>query len=276
MIELTHHFVVSAITGSSGNHLIPTCGTMTNSTVFRISSNDTYFYTDHMAVTQSNGIGRGCSDLNNCNNHGACDYCNSKCDCHDGYGSSRDMSYALNRDFSPDCSTKSCPVGISIGSVPHRINNAYINKNVSVSNYTEMHHPAECSNNGICNRVSGQCTCNPGFYGASCQKMRCQNSCSDRGVCQPMRRLSTNPLALPLSNSVRLYENVNMTSGRDTHDNTWDADFGHMCVCDSSWPVGLNVNETQQAEYFGPACQLRHCPTGDDPNTAIDETDCTG
>ena len=76
------------------------------------------------------------------------------------------------------------------------------------------------------------------------------------------------------------------------NDTTWDADFGHMCLCDSSWKVlhtytcyyiqlqnnasimhvfkvGLGCNQTQQAEYFGPACQYRHCPTGDDPATTV-------
>lgn len=33
--------------------------------------------------------------------------------------------------------------------------------------------------------------------------------------------------------------------------------------------------ETQEAEFFGPDCSLRHCPSGDDPLTAADETDCS-
>ena len=53
------------------------------------------------------------------------------------------------------------------------------------------------------------------------------------------------------------------------NESTWDADLGHMCLCDSSWSVGLQVNQTQQAEYFGPACQYRHCPTGDDPASTV-------
>ena len=42
----------------------------------------------------------------------------------------------------------------------------------------------------------------------------------------------------------------------------------------ASWPVGLGANETQQSEYFGPDCSMLRCPTGDDPMTAADETDC--
>ena len=34
--------------------------------------------------------------------------------------------------------------------------------------------------------------------------------------------------------------------------------------------------ETQEPEYFGPTCAAQHCPSGDDPMTARDETNCTG
>ena len=43
----------------------------------------------------------------------------------------------------------------------------------------------------------------------------------------------------------------------------------------SPQPVGLGDGETQEPEYFGPDCSLRHCPTGVDPSTSKDETDCS-
>lgn len=46
------------------------------------------------------------------------------------------------------------------------------------------------------------------------------------------------------------------------------------CVCDSKWQVGLGAGQTQEPEWFGPDCSLRHCPSGDDPSTDVDETDC--
>ena len=55
---------------------------------------------------------------------------------------------------------------------------------------------------------------------------------------------------------------------------TWDEDMSHGCVCDSSWTVGLADGETQQSEWFGADCSLRHCPTGNDPYTVANETDC--
>jgi hypothetical protein len=40
--------------------------------------------------------------------------------------------------------------------------------------------------------------------------------------------------------------------------------------------VGFKRGETQLAEWFGPDCSLRRCPSGDDPFTSVDETDCRG
>ena len=58
---------------------------------------------------------------------------------------------------------------------------------------------------------------------------------------------------------------------------TWDESRIYGCVCDSSWSVGFDSGETQEVEYFGVDCSLRHCPTGDDPITdTITETDCEG
>ena len=57
---------------------------------------------------------------------------------------------------------------------------------------------------------------------------------------------------------------------------TWDEEMIYGCVCDSAWEVGLGAGQTQEPEWFGPDCSLRHCPSGNDPNTDEDETDCEG
>eukprot|EP00586_Coscinodiscus_wailesii_P010191 CAMPEP_0172492674 /NCGR_PEP_ID=MMETSP1066-20121228/23905_1 /TAXON_ID=671091 /ORGANISM="Coscinodiscus wailesii, Strain CCMP2513" /LENGTH=169 /DNA_ID=CAMNT_0013262439 /DNA_START=465 /DNA_END=973 /DNA_ORIENTATION=+ len=56
----------------------------------------------------------------------------------------------------------------------------------------------------------------------------------------------------------------------------WDGERIFSCVCDSSWSVGLGSGERQEAEWFGPDCSLRRCPSGDNPDTPVDETDCSG
>ena len=57
---------------------------------------------------------------------------------------------------------------------------------------------------------------------------------------------------------------------------TYDQNLNRACLCDSSWPVGLGPGERQQAEFHGPDCSQKRCPSGDDPMTERDETNCTG
>ena len=40
--------------------------------------------------------------------------------------------------------------------------------------------------------------------------------------------------------------------------------------------MGVGPGERQQAEFHGPDCGQKRCPTGDDPMTERDETNCTG
>jgi hypothetical protein len=80
--------------------------------------------------------------------------------------------------------------------------------------------------------------------------------------------------ALPLSvsqNSTSAYYQM-----EEHYTSTWDQMRMNGCVCDSTWPVGLGNGETQEAEFFGADCSLRRCPSGDNPDTAADETDCNG
>lgn len=86
--------------------------------------------------------------------------------------------------------------------------------------------------------------------------------------------MSTISEAFPLRSTVTLerYYYPSIVDG-----STWDGEYSRGCVCDSSWSVGLGSGQTQLAEYFGPACELRRCPSGDDPTTpSVDETDCYG
>jgi hypothetical protein len=101
-----------------------------------------------------------------------------------------------------------------------------------------------------------------------------------------MERLANAPTyALPLAYSLYPYylfdtdvgSTVNVPSVDTSSENAWDANVISGFLCDSSWSVGLDSGETQATEYFGPSCQYRHCPSGDDPLTPyVDETNCTG
>jgi hypothetical protein len=131
---------------------------------------------------------------------------------------------------------------------------------------------AECSGSGVCNE-EGNCECFAGFKGRACERLACYgeadgNTCSQRGQCLSLKQLSKLTDALPLAESTFVY-------GPASSDlRFWDESRVFRCHCDSAWAVGLGHGETQDPEYYGPGCERRRCPSGDDPQTIEDETDC--
>jgi hypothetical protein len=185
---------------------------------------------------------------NFCNGHGTCLNSTSTCACYDGWGSSADISFYK----APDCSLRVCPSDRAWADIP--------------TGPTTAHAVMECSNRGVCDRTTGICNCFTGFTGSACQRMACPNDCSGHGVCLSMKQLARTSNALPLAPNT-YYEGAENGA-------TWDENKVYGCVCDSSWAVGLGDGETQEPEWFGPDCSLRHCPSADNPRTAVDETNC--
>lgn len=195
-------------------------------------------------------VSANCAHLKYCNGHGVCDGATSRCNCFEGYGAPEDISLYK----APDCSALTCPSGLAWADVPTAAKVA--------------HAAAECSNMGTCNRKTGTCECFAGFEGEACQKNICPNSCSGHGQCLSMKQMARMENAQPLNNNT-YYEG--------SEDGvTWDESKLFGCVCDSSWTVGLESGETQQAEWFGADCSLQRCPSADDPFTDAVETDCVG
>jgi hypothetical protein len=247
------------------NRITPICGQPLNSPSLGFSMNNSYFSIPRRPFAYNTPIGFQC----NCNKHGKCNYCTRQCDCDDGYGSSYDRLFSLVDDFQPDCSSKTCPIGLAIGDLYHFENlstvlNVFNSSKGQKASMYNAHRLRECSNNGNCNRQNGKCQCNKGFTGSACEKQSCPGSplstCSGNGKCYSISRLAKIASALPLSSVSFAYDLVSMTS--KMNESNWDVDFGHACVCDSSWEVGLGAGETQLSEYFGVACQNRHCPSG--------------
>ena len=252
---------IFSLTISRTSQVSPYCGQKTDFEGFAFELIGDWFSINKTSFASSSGIGFGCDGQNRCNGNGQCNYCTSTCDCYDGFGSERDRAFAVTDDFAPDCSSSICPVGPAV-------------RNLGRDSLFPLrqHRLMECSNNGKCNRNNGTCTCFKGFGGAACEKMDCPGTpaCNGRGQCLPTTVLAVREDALPLSTETVQYRHYEGGDGR-----SWDANFGHSCVCDSSWSVGLQDGQTQQAEYFGPSCEYRHCPTGDSPQTVgVDETDC--
>lgn len=204
-----------------------------------------------------------CNDLNYCSGHGYC--MNSRCVCDEGWGALTDIT----RYRSPTCSQRTCPSGRSWGDLN--------------SGPKAAHRLAECSDKGFCDRTTGTCKCVDGFSGVACQRTTCPNDCSGHGRCLSMRQMAMDPQALPLSPNVgNIYRGSPVTvrgysylmMNNILNESSWDGDMIYGCVCDSSWKVGLGAGETQEPEWFGPDCSLRHCPSANDPLTAVNETDC--
>ena len=188
--------------------------------------------------------------LTNCNGRGEYLSAEKKCACLDGFGSTNDIS-----DFKdPSCGKRVCPAGQSWVGIP--------------SGATTGLGLAECSNMGLCDRGSGKCNCFYEFEGPACERMGCPKGCSGHGQCLSIKEIGSVTTLHPLSLTVNY--------GGDEVATTWDENRIMGCLCDSAWPVGLQHGEWQLGQYYGADCTLKRCPSGDDPMTPVNETDCHG
>ena len=194
--------------------------------------------------------------LNSCNEHGEFDPTTKRCTCYEGWGAPTDVS----KFKSPTCEKRVCPAGTSWGGIPTGTNVG--------------HALAECSDQGLCDRGSGECVCFDGFDGRACDRLACPNRCSGHGDCMSIRHLArvepAEGAVYPLTyDSSAAYEGAASTT-------TWDQEKSFGCLCHSAWPVGLGAGQSQLGEWYGDNCRFRRCPSGDDPMTDVDETDCAG
>jgi len=130
-----------------------------------------------------------------------------------------------------DCSLRTCPKGVAWVGSPNALSDA---------------HPImECSNKGLCDRNTGECTCFSNYEGRACERTICPNDCSGRGICMTQKALAAEYGA--------------------TYVTPWDAEKHVGCKCD----IG----------YRGPDCSLKECPSGNDVlggDGAAQGRDCSG
>jgi len=141
---------------------------------------------------------------NGCSGHGTCGT-NDKCTCHtriDG-----DPAWKF-----PDCSGRTCPKSVAWAG--------------DIQNANDAHPQAECSNKGICDRKTGECTCFENYEGVACERTVCPNSCSQAGVCFTEKQLALE--------ADRIYSTP------------WDASKHVGCVCD----LGRRGPDCSLREYF--------------------------
>ena len=130
----------------------------------------------------------------------------------------------------------------------------------------------ECSNQGLCDRAAGACTCLAGFEGDACERMACPLGggsvpCAGHGQCLPMKRLAA--LATDSRHSALLGYSYGANAANSE---AWDADAIWGCKCDLGWYGGPFAG--QVANWINHDCTAMTCPVGDDPYT-IDQVDET-
>lgn len=182
---------------------------------------------------------------NSCSGHGTCDFLD-QCDCYNEnlLGKSSDRNAAWT---GADCSEATCPRGVSWN----------INDGTSSGHESER----ECSDAGICDRATGECSCFSGYEGSACQRTSCPNDCSGHGTCR-----SNVDFATDFSEAVKDQQNSDDGAGdgvitdayydyfRVSYDGAWDSGLQYGCLCD--------------AGFRGADCSLVECPTDFDPMDA--------
>ena len=100
-----------------------------------------------------------------------------------------------------NCSLRTCPMDI-----------AWIGL---LANANGMHPPVECSNEGMCNRETGECACFTGYEGIACQRTACPFNCNNRGTCFFRKQLAI--------------------KASRTYSTPWDASKHYGCICDAGF-----------------------------------------
>jgi len=115
----------------------------------------------------------------------------------------------------------------------------------TVAGENDVHPLAECSNQGSCDRKSGECECFDNYDGVACERTVCPNDCNGRGICYTQKQLAD--------------------EAGTQYETPWDAMKHVGCVCDLG--------------FRGPDCSLQECPSGEDVLGGADNTkgrDCSG
>lgn len=127
-----------------------------------------------------------------------------------------------------DCSLRTCPRGTSWADAPWGTDAAH-------------ERIVECSDGGVCDRKSGECSCLSYYTGVACERAVCPDDCNNNGIC------------ITLKNIAERAEEMLTTNGAAKYSATknWDAEKQQGCWCDYG--------------FRGADCSLIECPSKHDP-----------
>jgi hypothetical protein len=161
---------------------------------------------------------------NGCSGHGSCS--TNGCVCWPNWGNGDESGGA--------CDQRICPYEIAWVDTPTAANTA--------------HALRECAGRGLCDRMTGDCACFPGYEGKGCRRSVCPNDCSGHGTCAYLSELRND-----VGDAFKLTGDASTSDQyRFEFDRLWDAYKTRGCVCDP--------------KYHGVDCSIRMCPKGDDRN----------
>jgi len=194
---------------------------------------------------------------NSCSGHGTCDrYDACTCFLETPINSTHFEGISIEMEWTgADCSRRTCPRGISWSksSLGFRSNGEALdgaNTDLTCSHQQEQ----ECSDQGLCDRATGLCSCFPGYTGSSCQRTACPDDCSGHGTCRSNRDFAYD-WAVAKTTQIQYDKNDHTELFKETYfasyDMAWDSDMHYGCLCDQG--------------YRGPSCALVECPSSDDP-----------
>jgi len=198
---------------------------------------------------------------NSCSGHGTCDrYDACTCFLETPINVTHFDGLTIEMEWTgADCSRRTCPRGISWSKSSLGFRQGKAAKPLKGAN-TDLvcshQQERECSDQGLCDRATGLCSCFPGYTGSSCQRTACPDDCSGHGTCRSNRDFAYD-WAIAKTTQIQsdktgdkfteLFKETYFAS----YDDAWDTDMHYGCKCD--------------AGYRGPSCALVECPSAADP-----------
>jgi hypothetical protein len=172
----------------------------------------------------------------------------------DGAGTVFTAAASDDEVFFSSALTGECAAGNKMRLIQAAVGGAAV---VNTGNNLRCFHlpEAECSDQGLCDRATGLCSCFPGYSGSSCQRTVCPDDCSGHGTCRSNRDFAYD-WAVAKTKQIHDKTETNIEEKfKETYfasyDDAWDTDKHWGCKCD--------------AGYRGPSCALVECPSAHDP-----------